>query len=205
MTPPVTPPTQEEEEPVSIVTQVDPEKVSVDEKFRDTAVITGKVPEGSVVVFKAYKAVEEGEQPDSRGFLLEDGRIELEAGTERQTVHSPFISSPEPGLVHWQATVLSSEGKVLATHELGIDGETVLVETPPDPKDPPEEEQPPENPEEPKQPENPKTPEQPQTPKAEEQPKLSQTGVDFAAIFVAAVSALAVGVFMLALIRRRSL
>ena len=193
---------------MSIVTKVDPQKVRVDERFRDTAVIVGKVPEGSVVVFKAYKAVGEDDEPDARGLLLEDGRIELESGVKRQSVRSPWISSPEPGLVHWQATVLSPEGKVLATHELGAADETVLVEAPPEePKKPedPKEPETPKTPKTPKTPEQPKQPSTPQTPKAEPQPDLAHTGIDIAAIFVVAVSVLAVGAFMLAVIRRRSL
>ena len=116
------------EEPPTLTTQVDPESVKVDEPFRDTARVTGPVPEGSYVSFTAYEAVEEGVAPGGNGTLLADARVAVDHTRRDQTVDSPQTRSPKTGLVHWRATLFSADGDVLATHELGVDGETVRVE-----------------------------------------------------------------------------
>lgn len=116
--------------PPSIVTQVDPEEVGVGEPFRDTARIRGGVPEGAYVTFRAHRAVDEGQEPDADGMLFESGHVAVDHTLTDQTVSSPETRSPEPGLVHWRATLFSRDGDVLATHELGVEGEVVTVRAP---------------------------------------------------------------------------
>ena len=91
-----------------------------------------------------------------------------------QVVTSPEVRSEEPGLVYWRAALISGEGDVLATHELGVEGEVVTVEEPVEPVTP------------------------------EKADPLPQAGSDLLAVFGVAVAALAVGAVMLASIRRRS-
>ena len=62
------------EQPV-ITTQVGPETVDVGDPFHDTARITGDIPEGSFVVFDAYEAVPEGQEPGGNGKLVDAHRV----------------------------------------------------------------------------------------------------------------------------------
>ena len=161
------------ERPV-ITTQVDPETVNVGEPFHDTARITGDIPEGSFVVFDAYEAVSEGQEPGGNGKLVDAHRVPVDHTLPEQVVSSPEVRSDEPGLVYWRAALISGEGDVLATHELGVEGEVVTVEEPVEPVTP------------------------------EKADPLPQAGSDLLAVFGVAVAALAVGAVMLASIRRRS-
>lgn len=111
----------------TIVTQVDPAEVAVGEPFHDAARIRGTVPEGAYVEFEAYRAVGEDQAPDARGLLMGPERVAVDHTLRDQTVSSPQTRSPEPGLVHWRATLFSPSGDVLATHELGVEGEVVTV------------------------------------------------------------------------------
>lgn len=161
------------ERPV-ITTQVDPETVDVGDPFHDTARITGDIPEGSFVVFDAYEAVPEGQEPGGNGKLVHAHRVPVDHTLSEQVVSSPEVRSDEPGLVYWRAALISAEGDVLAAHELGAEGEVVTV----------------------------KEPAKLVTPK--ERDPLPQAGSDLLAVFGVAVAALAVGAVMLASIRRRS-
>lgn len=117
----------------SITTRVDPDKVGIDEEFRDCATVRGDLDEGAYVEFTAYGAVEPNAEPGSSTPLLDRARAELDQGRGEQTVCSLKTRSPKAGLVYWKATVLSREGDVLTTHELGAPGEIVTVRQPPAP------------------------------------------------------------------------
>lgn len=114
-----------------LTTQVKPDRVQVGEPFFDTAHVVGTVPEGAYVEFDAYEAVDEDTEPGGNGKLVDGARVEVDHTLRDQTVSSPDARSPETGLVYWQATLFSPEGDVLATHELGAEGEVVTVEEPP--------------------------------------------------------------------------
>lgn len=131
---------------LSIVTAVDPERVRIDEPFHDVARITGDVPDGATVEFTAYEAVRHGTVPESDADRLLDAvdvAIECPAtdGTDGDeavdddgngegsfcSARSPDVRSPSAGLVFWRAAVVSAEGDILASHELGAPGEVVTV------------------------------------------------------------------------------
>lgn len=116
---------------VTITTQVQPGHVLVDEDFHDTALVEGTVPEGATVTFEAYAAVGEDEDPDANGTLMVDTGIALDPTQRSQVVHSQATRSPRAGLVHWRAAVVGEDGDILASHLLGVDGETVTVAEPP--------------------------------------------------------------------------
>lgn len=111
----------------TLVTQVDPEQVKVGEPFLDAARVTGAVPQGAYVTFRAYEAVERGERPGAGGLLLDGAPVPVDASSRDQTVRSAQVRSSKAGLVYWQATLFGPEGDVLASHELGVPGEVVRV------------------------------------------------------------------------------
>lgn len=123
---------EETERPApELTTQVEPGAVRVDEPFRDTARIVGEVPEGAYVTFSAYEAVPDGVDPGMNGKLIDEARADADPDKTDQTVLSPETRSPKAGLVYWRATLFSEQGDVLATHELGAEGEVVTVSEPP--------------------------------------------------------------------------
>jgi hypothetical protein len=163
----------------SISTQVDPEKVKIDEDFRDSATVVGDVEEGAYVEFTAFSAVEQGTEPGKSVPLLDRERVALDHHLSRQTVFSPVVRSPLAGLVFWKASVFSRDGDVLATHELGAKGEIVTVERP--------------KPDEAKQPKS-----------GHNQPTLAQTGSAVALAAGTVLAAALTGGCMLVAIRRRT-
>ena len=122
----------EPEPALTLTTQVDHAKVKVGEPFHDVATVHGNVPEGAVVVFEAYEAVDEDAQPGRNRLLLSGARQPLDPTLEMQQATSEEARSPTAGLVYWKATLLSRDGDILATHEIGAPGEVVeVVEEPP--------------------------------------------------------------------------
>lgn len=124
--------------PVSIVTQVSAPQVMVDEAFHDTARISGDLPEGAYVQFTAYRAIAYDADPAQAAHarngepaeLLKEARVPLDHTLDQQQVSSPKVRSPQTGVVYWQASVMSAQGDVLATHALGVEGESVRVMMP---------------------------------------------------------------------------
>ncbi|ATU19827.1 peptidase [Bifidobacterium choerinum] len=131
--------TEEPAEPPTLTTQVDRAKVNIGEAFRDVATVQGTVPEGAVVVFEAYEAIDEDDatRPGTNRLLLSGGAHPLDPTRTSQQVESEQTRSPTAGLVYWKATVLSRDGDVLATHEIGVPGEVVEVVEAPKPKQTP--------------------------------------------------------------------
>lgn len=111
----------------SVATQVDHDRVAVGEPFRDRATVTGDLDRGSYVEFSAHGPVDSGADPSSGGLVLHAARVRLDHTVSAQTVVSPVVRSSAEGLVYWKATVFSSSGDVLATHDLGAEGEVVEV------------------------------------------------------------------------------
>lgn len=121
---------------VSLTSKVSAENVYVNEQFRDTATIQGKVAEGDYVVFEAWGPVD-GDYVDGTPKLLDGAKVTIDKATADKsswttsfTVDSPYISSPDAGYVYWKATLYRADGLMLATHEIGATGEVVRVSQP---------------------------------------------------------------------------
>lgn len=120
----------------SITTKVSKEQVSINEEFTDTATINGEVESGDYVTFDAYAPVDGA--PNAQGAkLLDSERVNIPAkdvsasqNGQAITVTSPKTHAAEGGNVYWKATLHRSNGTVLATHDLGVAGETVQVKYP---------------------------------------------------------------------------
>ena len=161
--------------PLTITTAVDKERVAVDEPFKDAAQVIGDVPEGAYVEFTAYEAIGKGEKPGLNAKLLDSQRVELNHRLDDQRVTSETVHSGKPGFVYWQAAVFSPDGDVLATHELGVDGEIVEVV------------------------------EKPEVPDVQPKKELAQTGANITVLVVVVAAALLTAIVTIAAIRRRSL
>jgi len=117
----------------SITTKVSAEQVTVGETFHDVATVDGNVPRGSYVTFDAYNPVS-GKPDANAGKLVDSQRVDI---TDAQAdsgasfdVQSPETSTMTAGKVYWKATLHKADGTVLATHDLGVAGETVTVSPP---------------------------------------------------------------------------
>lgn len=120
----------------SITTKVSKEQVSINEEFTDTATINGELSSGDYVTFDAYAPVDGA--PNAQGAkLLDSERVNIPAkdvtasqNGQAINVTSPKTHATEGGNVYWKATLHRSNGTVLATHDLGVAGETVQVKYP---------------------------------------------------------------------------
>lgn len=120
----------------SITTKVSKEQVSINEEFTDTATINGELTSGDYVTFDAYAPVSDA--PNAQGAkLLDSERVNIPAkdvsasqNGQAITVTSPKTHAAEGGNVYWKATLHRANGAVLATHDLGVSGETVQVKYP---------------------------------------------------------------------------
>lgn len=120
----------------SITTKVSKEQVSINEEFTDTATINGEVESGDYVTFDAYAPVDDA--PNAQGAkLLDSERVNISAkdvsasqNGQAINVTSPKTHATEGGNVYWKATLHRANGTVLATHDLGVGGETVQVKYP---------------------------------------------------------------------------
>ncbi|MFC0265109.1 hypothetical protein [Alloscardovia macacae] len=154
---------------VEINTHVSDTHVDHGEDFHDVARITGDVPEGAYVTFDAYDAVESSSDMGSSELLTRGERVPVR-GSDRDAdgsyvVESPAVHTESGGTVYWKATVWNPGGEVLASHGLGVPGESTEVTPPPAPEVPPVPAEP-----EPK-------PEPPTPPTPSEPPVLAKTGV----------------------------
>lgn len=116
-------------EPIGIVTSVEPDLVYVGEFFHDRATVTGDVPGDATVEFTAYEAVDDGVEPGSSGKLLDAVAVPIRCEYDNGgcVAVSPQVRSSREGLVYWRAAVVSKDGDVLASHDLGVPGEVVTV------------------------------------------------------------------------------
>ena len=55
------------------------------------------------MVFDAYEAVPEGQEPGGNGKLVDSHRVPVDHTLPEQVVSSPEVRSEEPGLVYWRA------------------------------------------------------------------------------------------------------
>ncbi|MBT1161816.1 hypothetical protein [Bifidobacterium sp. SO1] len=120
--------------PPSITTNVSDVNVGMDEKFHDSAIVTGRVLKGSSVRFTAYKPVQGA--PDAKAGVLYTETVKitdtqaLKSGTTPFTVKSGETHTGTPGKVYWMAELLNPDGTVIAKHDLGLPTETVTVRPP---------------------------------------------------------------------------
>ena len=131
-------------DPVSVTTRVSDDTVEAGEKFHDNARITGRVPKGSYVLFSAYeygndnaKSRHKSENSSKKDNKPEEvtpkSRVnitDMQAENSKKTaisVSSADITLDHEGTVYWKAEVYDAQNNPLATHALGVEGETVRV------------------------------------------------------------------------------
>lgn len=118
--------------PVSLTSHVSHEEVGQGDQFYDVAHVTGRVERGSYVLFTAYDAVH-GDPDLAAPTLLREVRVDVtdkqadESGERAFDVLSPKTSTDTVGNVYWKAQLFAPDGKALASHEFGIESETVKV------------------------------------------------------------------------------
>lgn len=120
----------------TITTQVSKGEVSADEKFHDTAVVTGYLQKGWYVDFVAYNA-QSGKFSDKGAtqlghtkYVFSDAEIKQSQSGEQVKVSSDEVSTKSGGNVYWQAELRKADNSVAATHEVGISSETTVVQGP---------------------------------------------------------------------------
>lgn len=119
-----------------LTTTVSDYEVKSDEKFSDSATITGALENGDYVTFDAYQP-QDTETPNAQAQKLYEKRVNIPADKiaaslkgENTVVNSGDTSTNKYGYVFWQATLHKKDGTVKATHDLGAAGETVHVVPP---------------------------------------------------------------------------
>ncbi|OCI30278.1 hypothetical protein [Oerskovia enterophila] len=121
---PVTPEVPRTPEEVKVVTQATPE-VKVGENFDDTAKVTGDVPEGAELVFRAYGPQESGATPVCTGepvFTSAEIPVTGEGDYKSGTTKVDSV-----GKVYWVETLYDESGEVLHEGECGLPNETTNV------------------------------------------------------------------------------
>lgn len=118
------PPTPPVGTPLTVITQAQPAAL-VGEPFDDIALVQGSpVPDGSVLVFRAYGPTPPGAEPVCEDPFFESDPVPLRGpGVYR----SAATSVSEPGEVFWVASVYGPDGLVLADGVCGAPGETTVV------------------------------------------------------------------------------
>lgn len=120
----------------TITTQVSKGEVSADEKFHDTAVVTGYLQKGWYVDFVAYNAQpgkfsdKDATQLGHTKYVFSDAEIKQSQSGEQVKVSSDEVSTKSSGNVYWQAELRKADNSVAATHEVGISSETTVVQGP---------------------------------------------------------------------------
>lgn len=117
------------EQPISVVTQAQPE-VRVGDPFEDTALVQGsRIPDGAYLVFRAYGPIEPDKEPACEAAFFTSAEISVsQAGVYR----SGAAVAKTPGHVYWVETLYDAEGEVIAEGSCGTPGETtVVLERPP--------------------------------------------------------------------------
>jgi len=122
-------------QPVSVVTQAQPEAF-VGDPFEDTALVQGtRIPQGSYLVFRAYGPNDPEAEPVCEVPFFTSEKISVvRAGVYRS---GPTVAETA-GHVYWVEALYNAEGEVLAEGVCGAPGETtVVLERPPGTPDTP--------------------------------------------------------------------
>jgi hypothetical protein len=134
---------------VAVTTQAT-EEVELGEQARDTALLVGMVPPGSVITFNAYRQPEGtptagGGQLDADGIIITpvcEAENRVFDGTDQPvtapvgnfpdgtTVDGPVTRFTEPGTYFWVETLRDRDGEILHQGECGAPEETTFVSTP---------------------------------------------------------------------------
>ena len=123
------------EQPVSVVTQAQPEAF-VGDPFEDTALVQGtRIPQGAHLVFRAYGPSDPEVEPVCEVPFFTSEKISVtQAGVYRS---GPTVAETA-GHVYWVETLYDAEGEVIAEGACGAPGETTFVrERPPGTPDTP--------------------------------------------------------------------
>lgn len=114
-------------ESASIQTHAEPATVELGESSYDSATISGAVPEGSYITFSAFSTDSQNDTLNVEDPILDELRVDLTADVAEQTVRSDSVVAGHVGLLQWKATLWSSEGEILDSHELGLPEETTKI------------------------------------------------------------------------------
>lgn len=109
--------------PVSVITQATPAAL-VGEKFTDTALVQGTVPEGASLVFRAYGPQGVDQAPVCGSPFYESDPLPV---AQVGIYTSPAISVTSPGNVYWVESLYGADGAVLVEGVCGAPGETTVV------------------------------------------------------------------------------
>ncbi|MDF7663307.1 peptidase [Bifidobacterium sp. ESL0763] len=115
------------QEKAMIVTHVDKSEVNVGDTFHDVAKVTGDLPAGSRVEFTAYEPVAKGAPAGSGRKIMDARSVAVTSKHAGAKVSSPEVTADKTGEVYWKAAVVSPQGDVLASHDVGVPEETVSV------------------------------------------------------------------------------
>ena len=122
--------------PPTITTTVSKGEVQPDEKFHDTAVLKGVLSQGWYVDFTAYQPQsgawnENGAQVlHTNRYKITDGDVKNSHEGKEVKVSSEETSTKTAGNVYYRAELKNAKGVVLASHQVGITSETVIVQGP---------------------------------------------------------------------------
>ena len=122
--------------PPTITTTVSKGEVQPDEKFHDTAVLKGVLSQGWYVDFTAYQPQsgawnENGAQVlHTNRYKITDGDVKNSREGKEVKVSSEETSTKTAGNVYYRAELKNAKGVVLASHQVGITSETVIVQGP---------------------------------------------------------------------------
>ena len=122
--------------PPTITTTVSKGEVQPDEKFHDTAVLKGVLSQGWYVDFTAYQP-QSGAWNENGAQVLHTSRYKITDGDVKNShegkevkVSSEETSTKTAGNVYYRAELKNAKGVVLASHQVGITSETVIVQGP---------------------------------------------------------------------------
>ena len=122
--------------PPTITTTVSKGEVQPDEKFHDTAVLKGVLSQGWYVDFTAYQP-QSGAWNEANAQVLHTNRYQITNDDVKNSregkevkVSSEETSTKTAGNVYYRAELKNAKGVVLATHQVGITSETVIVQGP---------------------------------------------------------------------------
>lgn len=122
--------------PPTITTTVSKGEVQPDEKFHDTAVLKGVLSQGWYVDFTAYQP-QSGAWNENGAQVLHTNRYQITNDDVKNSregkevkVSSEETSTKTAGNVYYRAELKTANGTVLATHQVGITSETVIVQGP---------------------------------------------------------------------------
>lgn len=122
--------------PPTITTTVSKGEVQPDEKFHDTAVLKGVLSQGWYVDFTAYQP-QSGAWNENGAQVLHTNRYQITNDDVKNSregkevkVSSEETSTKTTGNVYYRAELKNAKGVVLATHQVGITSETVIVQGP---------------------------------------------------------------------------